>query len=72
LPFVEMRSALENHEFLQRVKDDFMGGARSGVNGTPTFFLNGERYEASWEYDDLVAAINAVLSQGKAEHRRVG
>jgi protein-disulfide isomerase len=68
----DLTDAVETHEFLQRVKDDFMGGVRSGVNGTPTFFLNGERYEASWEYDDLVAAINAVLSQGKAEHRRVG
>lgn len=70
LPFVEMRSALENHEFLPRVKDDFMGGVRSGVNGTPTFFLNGERYEGSWEYDDLVAAIEG-LTPDKAQHRRV-
>jgi protein-disulfide isomerase len=70
LPFVEMRSALESHEFLPRVKDDFMGGVRSGVNGTPTFFLNGERYEGSWEYDDLVAAIESLMPD-KAQHRRV-
>jgi protein-disulfide isomerase len=71
LPFVEMRSALENHEFLQRVKDDFMGGARSGVNGTPTFFLNGERYEESWEYDNLVAAIEGLMP-ADSKHRRAG
>ncbi len=67
----ELTSAVEGHEFLQRVKDDFMGGVRSGVNGTPTFFLNGERYEDSWEYDDLVAAIDSLMP-GKSQHRRVG
>ena len=30
------------------VRDDFLGGVRSGVNGTPTFFLNGVRYDGDW------------------------
>ena len=71
LPLVELRVALENHEFLPKVKEDFMGGVRSGVNGTPTFFLNGERYEGSWEYGDLVEAIESVMPT-KNQHRRVG
>ena len=70
LPFVEIRASLENHEFLPKVKEDFMGGVRSGVNGTPTFFLNGERYDGSWEYDDLVAAIESLMPD-RAHHRRV-
>lgn len=45
----EMAAALENHEYLPRVKDDFMGGVRSGVNGTPTFFINGEVLRARWK-----------------------
>jgi protein-disulfide isomerase len=65
----ELTDAVETHEFLPRVKDDFMGGVRSGVNGTPTFFLNGERYEGSWEYGDLVAAIQGAMP---GQHRRVG
>ena len=32
----------------KRVGDDFRSGVRSGVNGTPTFFINGERYDGSW------------------------
>ena len=28
-----------------RVREDFRSGARGGVNGTPTLFINGERYE---------------------------
>jgi len=34
--------------FEERVKTDFMTGVRSGVNGTPTFFVNGVRYDGDW------------------------
>ena len=39
---------LEAGTHAKRVRDDFRNGVRSGVNGTPTFFVNGERYEGSW------------------------
>ena len=32
----------------RRVHDDFQSGVRSGVNGTPTFFINGERFDEPW------------------------
>ncbi|MGB7433856.1 MAG: thioredoxin domain-containing protein [Candidatus Acidiferrum sp.] len=57
-----LRESLESREFLSRVKNDFSGGVRSGVNGTPTFFINGKRHDGAFEYDDLVQAINAVLA----------
>jgi protein-disulfide isomerase len=41
------------------VKNDFLGGVRSGVNGTPTFFINGYRHDGPFEYADLVSAIEA-------------
>jgi protein-disulfide isomerase len=40
--------ALRSGQFAPRVKQDFLGGVRSGVNGTPTFFVNGERYDGDW------------------------
>ena len=40
-----------------RLREDFRGGARSGVNGTPTFFINGLRYDGEPDVDALVAAL---------------
>ena len=39
---------LETGTYAKRVRDDFRNGVRSGVNGTPTFFVNGSRYDGSW------------------------
>ena len=34
-----------------------MGGVRSGVNGTPTFYVNDVRFDDSWDPDTLTAAL---------------
>jgi len=57
----ELLAAVEGQGFFDRVKSDFDGGVRSGVNGTPTFFINGKRHDGSFEYNDLVAAIETAL-----------
>jgi protein-disulfide isomerase len=52
--------ARELHEHVHegRVEEDIMSGARSGVNGTPTFFINGERFDGNWtDVDVFVSAI---------------
>ena len=59
---LELREAVEKREFAARVKNDFAGGVRSGVNGTPTFFINGERHDGPFEYEDLVGAIEGAMS----------
>ena len=53
--------ALASHEFTARVRHDFIGGVRSGVNGTPTFFINGVRYDDSWDFATLVSAVRAAI-----------
>jgi len=44
-----------------RVREDFMSGVRSGVNGTPSFFINGQRHDASYDLETLIAAIEAAM-----------
>jgi protein-disulfide isomerase len=53
--------ALESKEFEPRVKADFSSGVRSGVNGTPTFFINGQRHDGPYDFNSLVDAIDRVL-----------
>lgn len=43
-----------------RVREDFVSGIRSGVNKTPTFFVNGERHDGANDYQALKAAILAA------------
>ena len=51
--------------YLNRIREDFLSGAWSGVNGTPTFFINGVRHDGSWDLASLITAIEEV-----AEERR--
>jgi protein-disulfide isomerase len=43
--------------YRRRVREDFSFGARGGVNGTPSFFINGERYDGARGLDPLLAAL---------------
>ncbi|MEO8900858.1 MAG: thioredoxin domain-containing protein [Polyangiaceae bacterium] len=47
--------------FSERVQEDFSSGVRSGVNGTPTFFINGRRHDRPFDADSLLAAMNAAV-----------
>jgi len=40
-----------------RIREDFKSGVRGGVNGTPSFFINGERYDGARGLDPLLAAL---------------
>ena len=50
-------TALADHTFAPRIKEDFMSGVRSGVNGTPSFFINGEKYEGAYDLESMREAI---------------
>lgn len=57
----DLKEALEKKIYAPKIKKDFMGGVRSGVNGTPTFFINGERYNGPDTYESLVETIGALV-----------
>jgi protein-disulfide isomerase len=51
-------AALALGTYTDQVREDFMSGVRSGVNGTPTFFINGSRYDGSWDESFLLEALH--------------
>jgi len=46
---------------VKKVEDDFESGIRSGVNGTPTFYLNGEMVNYDTTYGSLLNAVKAAV-----------
>ncbi len=53
---------LAEHVHAARVHEDFMSGVRSGVNGTPTFFVNGARHDDSYDAETLLAALQRAAA----------
>jgi protein-disulfide isomerase len=53
--------------YRQRVRDDFRSGMRSGANGTPTFFVNGQRWDGLWTHRPaFLAALEAAATHQSA------
>ena len=51
------RTELESGVHRERVRSDMRGGLQSGVRGTPTFFIDGERYDAPPDFQDMLTLI---------------
>lgn len=52
----------ESSEVRNKVKDDYNGGVRSGVNATPTFFINGRVIQNPQSYDEFRNAITNAIN----------
>src|SRR5439155_9681531 len=52
---------MTEHAQTNRVREDLLSGVRSGVNGTPTFLINGVRHDGAYELETLLAAIEAAM-----------
>jgi protein-disulfide isomerase len=53
---------LAEHVHASRVREDFMSGVRSGVNGTPSFYVNGARHDDSYDLETLLAALERAAA----------
>jgi protein-disulfide isomerase len=60
LDLQQYRRDMAERRALARIEEDVEGGERSGVGGTPTFFINGVMYRGSWEHDALLAALQSA------------
>ena len=63
----DMEAAIENSTFTNRVNKEFTGGVRSGVNGTPTFFINGVRYDGSMDKAAMTEAVESAIAAGDSK-----
>lgn len=59
-----VRADLESGRWSDRVREDFMSGVRSGVNGTPTLFIGDVRYDGPRDEEALIAALAAAGGKG--------
>ena len=53
---------MAEHVHAERIHEDFMSGVRSGVNGTPTFYINHVRHDDSYDADTLLEALERAES----------
>jgi len=58
---------LGQHSFAAKVRQHLHSGALSGVNGTPAFYVNGQRHDGPWDYESLFQAL--MRSSGEASQR---
>ena len=52
---------LADGTYAQRVREDFTTGVRSGVNGTPSFFINSVRYDGSHDLGSMLNTLEGML-----------
>jgi protein-disulfide isomerase len=51
---------IQGDAVIERIRRDLDSGERSDVDSTPSFYINGQKYEGSWEPDDLLSALSAT------------
>ncbi|SET93284.1 DsbA family protein [Hymenobacter actinosclerus] len=57
----QFQSDLKSSAVTEKVEADFESGVRSGVNGTPAFFVNGELYQGNWQDGELTRFLQSQL-----------
>jgi protein-disulfide isomerase len=62
LDLAQFNHDMSSHAHAQRIREDFLSGVRSGVNGTPTFYINGTRYDGSWDLETLLKILTSEFN----------
>ena len=56
-----VEACLKNQSVLDEVKSSFERGKEFGVTSTPTFFINGKKYEGALSVDEMSSVIDSFL-----------
>jgi NhaA family Na+:H+ antiporter len=62
LDMTQFNSDLESGETRARVEEDLGEGKRNGVTGTPTFFIDGVRYDGAWDFHSMLEALQLPVA----------
>ena len=62
LDLERFKNDIQENTLTSKVEQDFESGVRSGVNGTPSFFINGKKYNGDWEEDVFNQYLKSQLS----------
>jgi protein-disulfide isomerase len=54
---------MDDHVYLQRIREHQQSGRDSGVRGTPTFFVNGRIQDVSFGMHGLFDAVETLLKK---------
>ncbi|PWT72249.1 MAG: disulfide bond formation protein DsbA [Bacteroidetes bacterium] len=57
----KFKKDIESGHLQQRIDGDLESGLRSGVNGTPSFFINGKKYNGDWEYKTFQQVLSDMI-----------
>ena len=57
------KNDIQQNSLMEKVDKDFESGIRSGVNRTPTFFINGIKYDGDWTGDQLFQYLKGLLME---------
>lgn len=53
---------MRNHTFAPKIEADMRSGDESGVQGTPTFFINGKQYDGSYDLQSLLSTLQQAVT----------
>jgi protein-disulfide isomerase len=63
LDLERFKNDIQDPALTDKVEKDFYGGLRSGVNRTPTFYINGQKYDGDWSGNHLLEYLKSVLAE---------
>src|SRR5215467_623456 len=63
LDLAKFKDDMSTHTYAGHIRDDFLSGIHSGVNGTPTFYIDGIRYNDSWDLETLLNTLRSTIKK---------